>query len=31
MDFVSEGELDIELEILLGLVGWNAGMVDSLG
>jgi hypothetical protein len=31
MDFVSDGELDIELEIWSGHIGWGAGMWNSLG
>jgi hypothetical protein len=31
MNFVDDGELDIELENFEGHAGWDAGMEDSLG
>ena len=31
MDFVNDRELDIELEIWSGHIGWGAGMWNSLG
>jgi hypothetical protein len=31
MNFVGDGELEIEYEILQGHVVWDAGMEDSLG